>query len=250
MSRPRLPHEELLKLKRWNTPTIYNGWEQITSRDAGKDGFNLEEVRDFMPQMGPMVGYAVTLAIEPSNASHRARAAAWDDYRRYAAAGDAPKIVVVQDLDRPRVVGSFWGEVNANVHRALGCVGTITDGAIRDVDEMTNAGFKALARRLCVGHAHVVPVSWGEPVTVFGREVQPGRLIHADKHGFLVVPPEDEERLLDAAAFMDANECHTVIAAARSAQGLTREETLARLSEAAGRFNAAARERFSTSGEW
>ena len=61
----------------------------------------------------------------------------------------------VQDLDKPRAIGSFWGEVNSNIHRALGCVGTITDGAIRDVDEMTNAGFKALARRLCVGHAIV-----------------------------------------------------------------------------------------------
>ena len=63
----------------------------------------------------------------------------------------------MQDLDKPRVIGSFWGEVNSNIHRALGCVGTITDGAIRDVDEMTNAGFKALARRLCVGHALVHP---------------------------------------------------------------------------------------------
>ena len=63
---PRLlSHSDLLQLKRWNTPTIYNGWEQITSRDAAKDCFNLEEVRDFMPQMGPMAGYAVTVVIEP-----------------------------------------------------------------------------------------------------------------------------------------------------------------------------------------
>jgi 4-hydroxy-4-methyl-2-oxoglutarate aldolase len=58
-----------------------------------------------------------------------------------------PKIVVAQDLDQPRTVGAFWGEVNSNMHRALGCVGTITDGGIRDLDEMTNAGVKALARR-------------------------------------------------------------------------------------------------------
>ncbi len=60
-----LKHSELLQLKRWNTPTIYNGWEQITKSDAGTAGFNLEETTDFMPQMGPMVGYAVTLIIEP-----------------------------------------------------------------------------------------------------------------------------------------------------------------------------------------
>ncbi len=97
------------------------------------------------------------------------------------------------------------------MHRALGCVGTITDGAVRDIDEMTDAGFKALARRLCVGHAFVHPVRWGCEVEVFGTKVSPGDLIHADKHGFLVIAPEEQERLLDAATFMDRNECETVI---------------------------------------
>jgi hypothetical protein len=67
----RLSDAELLQLKRWNTPTIYNGWEQITRHDPGKDGFNIEEARDFMPHMGPMVGYAVTVVVEPSNPEHR-----------------------------------------------------------------------------------------------------------------------------------------------------------------------------------
>jgi len=66
-----LSHSELLELKRWNTPTIYNGWEQITQKDSSKECFNLEETTDFMPQMGPMVGYAVTLVIEPGNAVHK-----------------------------------------------------------------------------------------------------------------------------------------------------------------------------------
>jgi 4-hydroxy-4-methyl-2-oxoglutarate aldolase len=245
-----LSHGDLLQLKRWNTPTVYNGWEQITAHDVAAAGWNPDETRDFMPQMGPMVGRAVTLVVEPSNPAHQANPAAWDAYRRHVAEADGPTIVVVQDLDAPRVIGSFWGEVNANVHRALGCVGTITDGAVRDLDEMTNAGFKALARRLCVGHAHVTPLRWGVPVTVFGREIRPGQLIHADKHGFLAVPPEDEERLLEAAAFMDANECRTIISAARSASGLSRAETLARLSEAVRRFGDSARDRFGRRGEW
>jgi 4-hydroxy-4-methyl-2-oxoglutarate aldolase len=198
-----------------------------------------------MPQMGPMVGYAVTVAFEPSDADHVQRNPnAWSEYRRYVAGEPGPKIVVVQDLDKPRVVGSFWGEVNSNVHVALGCVGTITDGAVRDVDEMTNAGFKALARCTCVGHAHSVPARWGCEVEVFGRTVEPRQLIHADKHGFLAIPTEDEAGLLEAARFMDSNECRTVIAAARDAAGKTREEVLAAL-EAAGReFRTAALERF------
>jgi len=247
----KLSHADLLQLKRWNTPTIYNGWEQITQKDPAADGFNLEETRDFMPQMGPMIGYAVTVVIEPSNKAHReANADAWDAYRRYVAGVPGPKIVCVQDLDKPHTIGSFWGEVNSNAHRALGCVGTIVDGAIRDVDEMTNAGFKALARRLCVGHAHVHPVRWGCEVEVFGRAIAPGDLIHADKHGFLVIAPEEQENILEASRFMDANECETVIQAARGASGLSSDELLERLNEAGRRFGDNVRQKFSGEGEW
>ncbi len=246
-----LPHSELLELKRWNTPTIYNGWEQITKCDAAADGFNLEETVDFMPMMGPMVGYAVTVVCEPSNNEHRKTAPnANGDYRRYVASLPGPKIVVVQDLDKPRVIGSFWGEVNANTHRALGCVGTITDGAIRDVDEMVNAGFKAIAQRLCVGHAHSWPVRWNCEVEVFGRTVQPGQLIHADKHGFLVVPKEDEKDLLEASKFMDSNECQTVIAAARSATGKPMDAVLDDLDRAGQAFGEAAKAKYGALGEW
>lgn len=246
-----LSHAELLELKRWNTPTIYNGWEQITRHNSAADAFNIEETRDFMPQMGPMVGYAVTVVIEPSNAAHRLNTPnAWRDYREYVAAQPGPKIVVIQDLDKPRVIGSFWGEVNSNAHRALGCVGTITDGAIRDVDEMTNAGFKALARRLCVGHAKNHPVRWGCEVEVFGRKILPGQLIHADKHGFMAIPPGEEAGLLDAARFMDSNECRTVISAARMAAGKPFREVLDDLNAASAAFSKAAAERFEKKGEW
>ncbi|MDD4892069.1 MAG: RraA family protein, partial [Phycisphaerae bacterium] len=133
-----LTHAQLLQLKRLNTPTVYNGWEQITRQDPAHDGVNLEEARDFMPQMGPMVGYAVTAVIEPGNKAHKQNATGWSDYRRYIASQPGPKIVVVQDLDRPNALGSCWGEVTSNTMRTLGCVGTITDGAIRDLDEMVN----------------------------------------------------------------------------------------------------------------
>lgn len=240
-----LTHSQLLQMKRWNTPTIYNGWEQITGLDAAAAVCNIDETRDFMPQMGPMVGYAITVVIEPSQGKHKAdNPTGWSDYRKYIASQPGPKIVVVQDMDRPQVIGSFWGEVNANIHRTLGCVGTITDGAVRDLDEMANAGFKALARRLCVGHAHSVPVRWGTEVEVFGTRIEPGQLIHADKHGFIAIPKCDEPELLEAARFMDFNECETLIAAARSAVGQTMPETLAKIDAAAKQFAAATKARF------
>src|SRR5215471_12948860 len=121
-TKTKLSHADLLQLKRWNTPTIYNGWEQITRQDRTKDAFNLEETRDFMPQMGPMVGYAITVTCEPGNGEHpKANPKRWSEYRRHVAQIPGPKIVVVQDLDKPATYGAFWGEVNSNIHKALGC---------------------------------------------------------------------------------------------------------------------------------
>jgi len=242
---------ELHELTRWNTPTIYNGWEQITRHDAGRDAFNREPMHDYMPQMGPMAGYAVTVVCEPGNPRHkRKNPNAWSEYRRYLASMPGPKIVVVQDLDKPALVGSFWGEVTANFHRALGCVGTIVDGAIRDRDEMTAAGFKALARGMCVGHAHSCPVKWGVTVEVFGRKVRPGQLIHADQHGFLAVPFGEERGLLEAARFMDTNECRTLIATARAHVGRSPEQICEALDQAGNAFSQAAKKQFSRKGEW
>lgn len=247
----QLTHAELLNLKRWNTPSVYNGWEQITKHRTNDEGFNLETVTDYMPHMGPMVGYAVTVVVEPHNEEHPKNIPdAWAQYREYVASVPGPKIVVVQDLDKPVLYGAFWGEVNSNAHRALGCVGTIIDGGIRDVDEMNNAGFKALARSMCVGHAYSWPVRWNCEVEVFGRKVQPGQLIHADKHGFLAIPDEDRESLLDAVRFMDANECQTVIAAARGSWDKPVATVLKTINEAAVEFGENVRSRFNRKGEW
>lgn len=246
-----LSHSELLQLKRWNTPTVYNGWEQITQHNAARECFNLEETRDFMPQMGPMVGYAITLVLQPGEGKHRDNNPnALNEYLDYMSHAPGPKIVVVQDLDKPVCYGTAWGEVFSNGHRLFGCVGAIIDGGIRDLDEMTNAGFKAIARRLCVGHGKAFPVKWNCPVEVFGTRVNPGQLIHADKHGFLAVPPEDEERLLEAALFMDRNECSTVIPAVRNSSYLCVRDALRGIETAVDAFGKEMQGRYGRSSEW
>ncbi len=169
-----LSHANLLKLKRWNTPTISNAIELLTKADRLALP-NREETRDFMPEMGPMVGYAMTVVMSGGNPKvQRDQPDNMHHLRKYLASLPGPKIVVVQDSDKPDCHGSLWGEVGANAARALGCVGTITDGAVRDLDEMKNAGFKALARRLAVGHAYCWPLRWGVEVEVFGVTVRPG----------------------------------------------------------------------------
>lgn len=49
-------------------------------------------------------------------------------------------------------------------------------------------GFPVLAGSIGPSHVHVRAV--GTPVEVFGMMVQEGDLVHADRHGALVVPPD------------------------------------------------------------
>ncbi len=245
----RLSYGTILELKRWSTPSVYNGWEAITACDRTRGHFNSEATRDYMPELGPIVGYAVTVITEPSNAKHHeGHEVKWREYRAYIASRPEPKIVVVQDLDKPHFVGAYWGEVMSNVHRALGCVGTIIDGAIRDVDEMRSVGFKALAKQTTVGHAYSTPIQWGCEVEVFGCSVRPGQLIHADQHGFLVVPEQDEAKLLEACRFMDTAECHTLISGGRKTAGRSIAEVLQGMEEGMREFNSMVTKRFADGG--
>ncbi len=241
---------ELLRLRRFTTPTVYNGWEQVSRTDR-RSVVNREDIRDFMPQFGPMVGFAVTLEVEPSEPSHlQNNPGAPQAYREYLESITGPKIVVVKDADSPNIIGTYFGEVNASLHRALGCVGIITDGAVRDVDEMASVGFKALAARLCVGHAFAWPVRWGHEVEVFGCPIRSGELIHADQHGFMKIPAEDQRDVFDATLFMDGNECTSVIETSQLMAGRSMAETRAEMEKAERRFGAAALERFGKQGEW
>jgi regulator of RNase E activity RraA len=240
----------VLRLRRFTTPTIYNGWEQVSRHDR-RTVVNRDDVRDFMPDFGPMVGYAVTLVVEPSSSQHlEQHPEAPDRYREYVASLPGPKILVVQDLDAPNVIGTYIGEVNSSLHRALGCVGILTNGGVRDTDEMASIGFKAIAARRCVGHAWAWPVRWGGDVEVFGCPIKSGQLVHADKHGFIAIPQEDEGAVFDATLFMDGNEFDTVIEASQILRGEDVTRIRARQVEAERRFGAAARERFNRTGEF
>ena len=246
-----LAEAELQRLARLSTPTVYNGWEQITKQDRLGGFVNREAITDYMPHMGPMVGYAVTGIFEPSNPGHyEERPDAWMQYREYLGSVPGPKIVVTQDLDKPNFAGAVWGEVNASICRALACVGAIVDGCVRDVDEVNATGFKFIAARLCVGHAYGYPVRWNCETEIFGAKVRPGDLIHADKHGFLIVPPEDQEELLEAALFMDRNECDTMIAVARNSAGKPTQQVLAEIHGASEAFGRTTKARYDQKGEW
>ena len=182
-----LNEAELEALRAWPSPAISNAIETFDVRPRN-EGFMLG-IRCLFPSLGPMVGYActatMTAAEAPSERSPAATFAHWDNIL----ATPTPRVAVIQDLDQPRI-GSLWGEVNANIHRALGCVGVVTDGGVRDLEEVEELGFQFFASEVLVSHAYVRLVSAGEPVEVGGLGVATGDLIHADRHGVVTIPHE------------------------------------------------------------
>lgn len=181
-----LSSEELAGLRRWPTCAISNAIELFNIRPRN-EGFMLPEIKCIFPELGPMIGFAATAVISADSPEGRRVPPPewWEVVRKIP----EPRVVVIHDLDRP-VIGSFWGEVNANIHKALGCVGTVTDGSVRDLDEVREAGFHFFASCVTVSHAYVHLVEVGIPVKVGGLVVKPGDLIMGDQHGVISIPLE------------------------------------------------------------
>jgi regulator of RNase E activity RraA len=197
MSDTPLSPEQLEELRRYNTPTISNAIEIFNIRQRHL-GFLPHRIRCLFPDLGAVVGYAVTSQTVASFSSEPAGPDLAADYLRYVAAQPGPKIAVGQDLDDPPGLGAQFGEVNATIHKRLGCVGHVTDGCPRDLDEVHALGFHLFGLNPCVSHAYVRLASYGKPVKLAGVDVLPGDLIHADKHGVCIIPKECAHRLAEA----------------------------------------------------
>ena len=185
---PLLTDDQLAALRAWPAPAISNAIETFDVR-ARNAGVMTPDIRCRFPEFPPIVGYAVTCKIRASvppdkDLEANVQPGAWHEYIESI---PAPRIVVIQDLDQPPV-GSFWGEVNGNIHKALGCIGVVTDGGVRDIEEVRALGFQFLAKELLVSHAYVHQVEIGGPVTVGGLTVRSGDLLHADLHGCISIP--------------------------------------------------------------
>jgi 4-hydroxy-4-methyl-2-oxoglutarate aldolase len=192
-------------LKKISSPSVANAIETFKVRPRNQ-GQMSSEIRTLFPEMGPLVGYAVTAVIraEPEPLEgHRASTYGWWDY---VLSIPAQRVVVVHDLDEPRGQGAQWGEVQANIHKALGCAGVVTDGSVRDLDEVRALGFQFAAAHISVSHAYVHMVDFGLPVKLGGLWVKPGDLIHADQHGVVTIPPDIADRIPDAVAKVEADE--------------------------------------------
>jgi regulator of RNase E activity RraA len=192
-------------LRKISSPSVANAIETFNVRPRDQGNMS-SAIRTLFPELGPLVGYAVPCVIRAEQTpqqGHRASTYGWWDY---VLTIPAPRVIVVHDLDEPRGQGAQWGEVQANIHKALGCAGVITDGSVRDLDEVRALGFQFAAAHVSVSHAYVHMVDFGLPVKVGGLWVKPGDLVHADQHGAVTVPADIADRIQEAVAKVEADE--------------------------------------------
>lgn len=189
----KLTKAQIEELRKFDTPTICNALESFEVRPRLSGYCNPGMVLRTRDEM-PMVGYAATCKVGGSCPGDGDKMISYYGHVREM---EDPTIAVVQDIDKLRV-GSFWGEVNATVHKALGAVGTLTDGGVRDIGEVDGLGFSLFSTELVVSHGYTHVEDYDCPVTVCGLMIHPGDLIHADRHGVTIIPHEIAPMLADA----------------------------------------------------
>ena len=180
---------DLEALRAWDTPTICNALEVVAPHRRGH-GFTLRPLVAADPALPPICGLARTGTIRAAAPSGRAKEvdrAARIGWYEYVADAALPTVAILQDLDDTPGTGAFWGEVNSNVHKALGALGCVTNGSIRDLD-MLASGFQLIAGAVNPSHAFVHIVQYGQEVTVHGMACHHDAVVHADRHGAVVIP--------------------------------------------------------------
>ena len=216
-----VPNDHFEFLRSIDTPTVCNLIEVVDPERRGW-GYTTRHLHCPFPDLPPMVGFAKTVTIRSKDAVTLGDGYYTQkrlNYLDYVASEPRPSIVVIEDLDGANVgFGAFWGEVQSNVHQALGCLGTITNGSVRDIP-MIAPGFQMLAGSIVPSHAYVHVVEYGGDVTVHGMTVLSGALIHADRHGAVLVPVDKIDAMKKANDKLSAQEAK-IIAAARSGGGV------------------------------
>ena len=189
----------LTLLRQVDTPTVCNAIEFAQGK-RGFDGFTRGTMLCSAPTEPPVVGFARTAkiaAVHPPTEAPEVIRQRRMAYYEYMAAAPSPAVAVIEDLDFPECIGAYWGEINTTVHKGFGLSGALTNGVMRDLGDLP-AGFPVIAGSVGPSHGFVHVREIDIPVSIFGLTVQPGDLVHADRHGAVVVPAEVIGRLEDA----------------------------------------------------
>jgi regulator of RNase E activity RraA len=194
----RLSDEHFEALRQIDSPTVSNAIEQFNVRPL-VEGYAGWELRCAFPEMGTMIGYAVTCTGDTTTASRtgdRGLIRLWEALE----AAPKPAVIVIKDLGRDRSRSCHMGEVMATTAKALGAVGCVSDGGLRDVAEVRAlGGFQYFCPGFVASHGRPLICDVNVPVTVAGLTVTTGDLLHGDVNGLLTIPAEIAAKVADEA---------------------------------------------------
>lgn len=188
MTRDSLDPAVLEELRSLDSCSVANAIETFNVR-LRNTGFTDSTVRCLFEEFSPLVGYAATVRVRTSEPPMEADSYYYRlDWLDSLASIPSPRVLVVEDLDPRPGLGSFVGDVHASILRQLGCLGLVTNGAVRNVEAARAMQFQMFAHNLSVSHAFAHVFDVGGPVVVGNMQVHPGDLLHGDRHGMQTVP--------------------------------------------------------------
>ncbi len=216
MTAPSLTPVRVEQLRRFSTCLIASAIERFEVR-LPNTGFSDSSIRCIFDDLPPIVGFAVTARIRTADPPMEGGGYIYDrvDWWKDILNVPAPRIVVIQDVDSNPGLGALVGEVHANILQALGCVGVVTNGAVRDLNAVRASGFQMFAGNISVSHAYAHVFDFGGTVDVARMNINPGDLLHADRHGVLSIPAEIADKIPPVAAEL-ADRRHQIVDLCRS----------------------------------
>ena len=196
----------LEELRQLDSCSVANAVETFDVR-LRNTGFTDSTVRCIFEDFPPLVGYAATVRIRTTDPPMEGNSYYYRlDWLEHVISVPSPRVLVLEDLDHHPGLGSFIGDVHANILRVLGCIGVVTNGAVRNVQAARELKFQMFARNLSVSHAFAHVFDFGGPVEVGQMHVRPGDLLHGDRHGVQTVPIELAQRIPAIAQRMKGEE--------------------------------------------
>jgi regulator of RNase E activity RraA len=180
--------EQMAYLQSVDSPTLANAIEPFKVRDRC-DGFIGGEIVCQFPDLGVMLGYALTVTVSNQHGAVAGREGFW---KMFEALDEMPKpaVLVMKDVSGAPHRVAYAGEVMATLAKRLGAVGMVTDGALRDLPEVHALGFHYFMRYPVVSHANFEIVDVGISVDMNGETIETGDILHGDANGIVVIPPQ------------------------------------------------------------
>ena len=206
MSTRHLESAQLEQLRGMDSCSIANAIETFDVRLRNR-GFTDSSIHCVFNDFPPVVGYAATARVRTSEPPMEGHSYYYRlDWLEHVLSIPEPRILILEDTDRHPGLGSFIGDVHANILHALGCIGVVTNGAVRNLAEARALPFQMFAGSVSVSHAYAHIFDFGKTVEVGRMQVQPGDLIHGDVHGAQTIPFEIAEKIPGVARGMKAEE--------------------------------------------